>query len=33
MPLDVRQRLMTLADPHARLDVVDSLLRAQQANR
>jgi len=33
MPLDVRQRLMTLADPHARLDVVDSLLRARQASR
>jgi uncharacterized protein len=33
MPLDVRQRLMTLADPHARLEVVDSLLRARQASR
>ena len=29
LPLEVRQRLMTLADPLARLDVVDSLLRVQ----
>jgi Lon protease-like protein len=27
LPLEVRQRLLTLADPVARLDVVDSLLR------
>ena len=29
LPLEVRQRLMTLADPLARLDVVDSLLRVR----
>ncbi len=28
LPLEARQRLMALADPAARLDVVDSLLRA-----
>jgi Lon protease-like protein len=31
LPLEVRQRLWTLADPLARLDVVDSLLRSKQA--
>jgi hypothetical protein len=30
MPLEVRQRLMTLVDPVARLDVVVSLLRARE---
>ena len=29
LPIEVRQRLMTLADPRARLDVVASLLRAR----
>ena len=29
LPLEVRQRLMTLAEPLARLDVVDSLLRVR----
>jgi Lon protease-like protein len=29
LPLEVRQRLMTLADPLTRLDVVDSLLRVR----
>jgi len=29
LPLEVRQRLMTLADPLARLDVVDSLMRVR----
>ena len=29
LPLEVRQRLMTLADPLARLEVVDSLMRVQ----
>ena len=31
LPLEVRQRMLTLADPLARLDVVDSLLRSRQA--
>jgi Lon protease-like protein len=29
LPLDVKQRLMSLADPSARLDIVDSLMRAR----
>jgi Lon protease-like protein len=29
LPLEVRQRLMTLDDPHARLEVVDSLVRVK----
>lgn len=29
LPLDAKQRLMTLADPLARLDIVDSLMRAK----
>jgi Lon protease-like protein len=29
LPLEARQRLMTLADPLARLDIVDSLLRVE----
>jgi len=33
LPLEVRQRLMTLADPLARLDVVDSLLRARDGSK
>ncbi len=30
LPLEARQRLMTLADPLGRLDIVDSLMRTQQ---
>ncbi len=33
LPLEVRQRLMTLEDPHARLEVVDSLMRANPEKR
>jgi len=29
LPLEAKQRLMTLEDPVARLDVVDSLMRAR----
>ena len=31
LPLEVKQRLMTLEDPVARLEVVDSLMRARHA--
>jgi uncharacterized protein len=30
LPLEAKQRLMTLADPAARLDIVDSLMRSKQ---
>ena len=30
LPLEAKQRLMTLEDPVARLEVVDSLMRARQ---
>jgi|SRR3954471_18236688 Lon protease-like protein len=33
LPLEVRQRLMTLPDPLARLDVVDSLLRVRDGSQ
>ncbi|MEO5844925.1 MAG: LON peptidase substrate-binding domain-containing protein, partial [Caldimonas sp.] len=33
LPLEVRQRLMTLEDPLARLEVVDSLMRARHETR
>lgn len=31
LPLEAKQRLMTLADPLGRLDIVDSLMRTKQA--
>ena len=33
LPLEAKQRLMTLADPLARLDIVDSLMRASHPAR
>jgi hypothetical protein len=32
LPLDAKQRLMALEDPVARLDIVDSLMRARQSS-
>ena len=32
LPLDAKQRLMALEDPVARLDIVDSLMRAKQSS-
>ena len=33
LPREARQRLMTLADPAARLDIVDSLMRSKQGSQ
>jgi uncharacterized protein len=33
LPVEAKQRLMTLADPLARLDIVDSLMRSKQGSQ